>query len=85
MKTEISNCGVFSRQVSLEPIAAVPGHFHLQSKSTIGSAKDPLATQHNFDAILAQEATLKLRNVLNVVLAEKVLSAEEGLSAPIEY
>ena len=78
MKTEISKCGVVSRQVSPEPIAAVPGHFHLQSKSTIGSAKDPLATQHNFDAILAQEAALKLRNVLNVVLAEKVLPAEEG-------
>ena len=70
MKTEISNSGVFSRQVSLEPIAALPGHFCLQFESKLGSAKDPQAVQRNFEAILGREDVLALRDLLSSVLSQ---------------
>ncbi len=68
MKTEISNSGVFSRQVSLEPIAALPEHFCLQNESKLGSAKDPQAVQRNFEAILVREVVLALRYLVSSVM-----------------
>lgn len=68
MKTEISNSGVFSRQVSLEPIAALPEHFCLQFESKLGSAKDPQAVQRNFEAILVRDDVLALRGLLDTML-----------------
>lgn len=68
MKVEVSISGVFSRQVSLVPIAALPGHFCLQFESTLGSAKDPLAVQRNFEAILGREDVRTLRDLLSEVI-----------------
>jgi hypothetical protein len=68
MKTDISNSGVFSRQVSLEPIAALPVHFCFQFESKLGSAKDPQAVQRNFEAILGRDDVLALRELLDTIV-----------------
>ncbi len=67
MKTQISNSGVFSRQVSLEPVAALPGQFSLQFASVLGNAKDPKAEQRNFQAILDLDDVLALRDLFGSV------------------
>lgn len=72
MKVEISNSGIFSRQVSLEHIAALPGHFCLRFESTLGSAKDPQGVQRNFEAILGQEDVSSLRDLLSEMLADSI-------------
>ena len=68
MKLQMSSNGVFSRQVSLEPIEAMKGQYSLQFDSSLSSAKDPQAVNRNFQAILQREDLVALRNMLDAVL-----------------
>lgn len=64
MQIEISKSGTFCRQVSLEQVATLPGHYCLQFKSTLASAADPNAIQRSFEAILYPPDLLALRDLL---------------------
>jgi len=68
MKTQLCVSGVFSRQVSLEPIVAIPGQFCLEFQSSLETAKDPQAVQRNFQAILGRDDVLALRDLLSAML-----------------
>ncbi len=68
MKTQLCVSGTFSRQATLEPIAALPGKFCLKFESVLDGAKDPQAVQRNFQAILGRDDVLALRDLLNTVL-----------------
>jgi len=77
MKTQLCVSGVFSRQVSLEPIVALPGHFCLQFESLLASAGDPKSVQRSFEASLERGDVEKLRDVLNAALAAGQICADE--------
>lgn len=68
MKATISQTGVFSREVVIEPIAALPEHYSLQVFSLLLSAKDPTAAQRNFDAIVDRRDLAALRDLITSTL-----------------
>ncbi len=76
MKTQLCVSGAFSRQVSLEPIVALPGHFCLQFESTLGTAKDPKAVKRNFEVILCHSDVLALKDLLSLVSAGEISDQE---------
>jgi|GEM_PF-3327841 len=68
MQIEMSNSGVFSRLVALQPIASIPGGHSLQFSSRLDSARDPQAIQRNFEAILDRADLVALRQLIDAAL-----------------
>jgi len=71
MKSTITKVGVFARAVEVEAIAAVPGSYHVQFSSQLGSARDPQAWKNNFALILTKEELETLRDVFSEALPQR--------------
>jgi hypothetical protein len=68
MKINISNSGVFQRIVDIEPVDSLPAQFCLRFQSVLTSAKDSLAQQRNFEAILGRDDVMALRDLIDAAL-----------------
>lgn len=68
MKTIISQNDSFIREAVIKPVACLEGHFSLQFHSVLLTARNPKASNRNFEAILDREGLLSLMDLLNAVL-----------------
>ena len=64
----ISSTNVFCREVEINPIEALTDTFHVQFTSQLGTAKDPLARQKNFELILSREELRELQGLIERTL-----------------
>jgi len=64
----ISSTDVFCREVEINPIEALTDTFHVQFTSQLGTAKDPLARQKNFELILSREELRELQGLIERTL-----------------
>jgi hypothetical protein len=68
MKTIISQNDSFVREAVIDPIDCLAGHFSLQFRSVLLTARNPGASNCNFEAILEREGLQSLKDLLDAVL-----------------
>ncbi len=70
MTALLTNTGDFIREVEITPVRAIADTFHMEFRSRLLTAKNPLANQRNFSLSLDRDGLLELKALIERSLEE---------------